>query len=198
MTRKWIASLLVVATLGLGSGGAQADQAFRKYDWASAYADFRDAVLAGDSMLAASIGDGFIDQAAQDLNHHNPDFGRLALEVGSAHHRAESYERAIELVGKAQAAFQFALGYESRESFDALALLADVTLDSGDYDGAIDLYEEGLVVALVGDFIDDIPARLAGLAETYDQIDPRIAEAIRNSKLYPTDPAPVPDETAAE
>lgn len=174
-----------VLALGLSILGAQST-AQAAQDWSERYDNFRAAVLAGNAKKAASIGDSFIDDAAQDLNHHNPEFGRLALEVGSAHHRAGNFDRAATLVGKAQAAFQFALGYDDRETFDALVLMADIALDAEDYDAALTLFQESLVIALLGKFDGDIPSLLKGLAQTYDEIDPRIAETIRTSDLYPT------------
>lgn len=158
---------------------------YDQFAWAVEYDAFRAAVLEGDDKKAAQIGDRFIDAAAQDLNYHNPEFGRLALEVGSAHHRGGNFERAASLVGQAQAAFQFALGYASRESFDALVLLGDIALDAEDYDRALSHFQEAMVVAVIGDYAGDTPGLLVALADVYDQIDPRIAGSIRQSALYP-------------
>ena len=154
-------------------------------DWQTDYAAFREAVLEGDDAKAAEIGDEFVEEAALDLNYHNPEFGRIALAVGSAHHRSGSFGRAAELVSQAHAAFQFANGYTDRETFDALSLLADITLDAKDYDRALALYQEVLTVAVIGDFTADTPGLLVGLAETYDHLDPRIADSIKTSKRYP-------------
>lgn len=174
--RLSIASVLFIAVATSCSANA---------DWRSEWSAFREAVLQGNDAQAAQIGDGFIEDAAVDLNYHNPEFGRIALAVGSAHHRTGNFDRAAELVGQAHAAFQFANGYSDREAFDALSMLADITLDAKDYDRAQALYQEVLTIAVIGEFTDDIPGLLVGLAETYDTMDPRIAENIRASKRYP-------------
>ncbi len=158
---------------------------YDQFAWTVEYDAFRAAVLEGEDKKAAQIGDGFIDTAAQDLNYHNPEFGRLALEVGSAHHRSGNFERALELVGQAQAAFQFALGYSSRQSFDALVLLGDIALGAEEYDRALSHLQEAVVVAVIGDYGSDTPGLLVALADAYDQLDPRVAQSIRQAALYP-------------
>ena len=180
MTWRYVCFILAIALAQWGSAAKAAETA-----WQAGYEQFREAVLQGDDAKAAEIGDRFIEAAAQDLNHHNPEFGRLALAVGAAHHRAGNFERAADLVGRAQAAFQFAKGYDDRESFDALSLLADIALDAKDFDAALALYQEVITVAVIGDYANDVPGLLTGLAETYDHIDPRIASAIRAAPRYP-------------
>ncbi len=153
--------------------------------WQEAYATFRTAVLSGNDAHAAELGDGFIDAAAADLNYHNPEFGRIALEVGTAHQRAGNLTRAADLIGQAHAAFVFSQGYADREAFDALALLAEVHLDADKPDDALRLYHECIAVSVIGGYQADQPGLLVGLADTYETLDPRIASAIRQSPIFP-------------
>ena len=153
--------------------------------WKEAYAQFRKAVLAGNDSEAATLGDGFIDAAAQDLNYHSPEFGQIALEVGTAHMRIGNFDRAADVIGQAHAAFVFSQGYAERQAFDALVLLAEVHLDANELDDALRLYHECLAVSVIGGYEGDRPGLLVGLAEVYDKQDPRIADAIRQSPVFP-------------
>ena len=153
--------------------------------WQEAYSEFRAAVLSGDDARAADLGDGFIDAAAAELNYHNPEFARVALEVGAAHMRAGNFDRAANLIGQAHAAFVFALGYADREAFDALALMAEARLEANKLDEALRLYNECIAVSVIGGYQADQPGLLVALAEIYDQVDPRIATSIRQSPVVP-------------
>ena len=180
MTRRLLGIWLAAAIL-LSGGLAQAEGA----DWRGSHATFADHVLNGDDAKAATLGDTFIDDAAKDLGYHNPEFARVALEVGTAHMRVGNFDRAADLIGQAHAAFVFAQGYANREAFDALALLAEVRLDAEKLDHALRLYQECITVSVIGGYTADQPGLLIGLTEIYDKLDPRIAGAIRQSPAFP-------------
>lgn len=148
------------------------------FAWTGQYEAFRTLVLEGEDLKAAAAGDIFMDQAAVDFNYHNPDFGWLAMEVGSAHHRVGHLDRAFALFNWANGAFVFSLGYDSQEAADTTGLLAEIELDRGNLDRAVALYQEAVTMAVVGGRTAQAEAFLKGLAEAYKETNPAAAKAI--------------------
>jgi len=155
---------------------------YKDYDWSADYEAFRQRAVEGPDAEAAALGDGFLDRAAMDLNYHNPDFGRLAKEVGAAHQRAGQYDDAYRLYGQAHGAFVFSLGYDDKEACEATGLLADTALAKSDLDNAVKLYQEAISMAVLGGHDDYVDWFWIGLADAYDRLDPRISSVIREAR----------------
>lgn len=152
------------------------------YAWSEDYARFRALVLEGEAAKASGLGEGFLDQAAIDLNYHNPAFGALAYEVGAAHYRAGHLADAFARLGQAQAAFLYYDSYAALRTVDVTALLAEVALALGRAEQAAQLYEQALAMAAVGGHDGARPALVAGLAEAYGTLDPRVGDAIKAAR----------------
>lgn len=169
-------------------GGDRAlwEEAYGGYAWSEDYAAFRALVLAGDDKAAAKAGDKFIDKAALDLNYHNPDFGRLARELGAAHRRAGNLDRAVALMGQAHAALLYYDSYAAAETADVTADLADLALAQGRAEDAAALYEQAIAMAVVGGHDGMLPGFVLGLQEAYEAQDPRIGEAIEKARAAAT------------
>ncbi len=185
MALRSFCSLVFYLILGLSAAWAKTavtvnPTSYPQFDWNYEYQEFLQAVKDQDNDEAADIGDGFIDRAAMDLNYHSPEFADIAKAIANVHEKNCNFLRAAELFSQAQAAYQYALGYRSDKSYEALYDFARMSLKAKDYDRAISLYEKTIVLAVIRkETADKINELRAGLAKSYAPVDPRIAQAIR-------------------